>query len=141
MAPSVCNAGGTGEVRYKDVAYKDLLAKELPKEDVSSRFRMQRIDDFYYAWGAAAADFNRDGIPDIAAGPYYYLGPDYTVRKEIYLAQTINPSTAYPSNTMQNFAYDFTGDGWPDVLCMGAIGQPLHLYVNPDGENAAVGQL
>ena len=36
---------------------------------------------------------------------------------------------------MQTFAYDFTGDGWPDVLDMGSIGQPLHLYVNPKGEN------
>jgi hypothetical protein len=133
--PIALYAGGSGEVRYKDIAYKDLGAKVLPTEQVSSRFRIQRIDDFYYSWGAAAADFNHDGVQDLAVGPYYFLGPDFTVRREIYLARTINPSTAYPSDSMQNFAYDFTGDGWPDVICMGAIGQPLHLYVNPRGEN------
>jgi hypothetical protein len=132
--PIALYAGGAGEVRFKDVSYKDLGVKTLPKEQVSSHFNMQRIDDFYYAWSAAAADFNRDGAMDVAAGPYYYLGPDYTQRREIYLAQTVNPSTEYPNDCMGNFAYDFTGDGWPDVINMGAIGQPLHLYVNPRGE-------
>jgi hypothetical protein len=133
--PIALYVGGSGEVRFKDVSYKDLNSKFLPKEQVASDFRLQRIDDFYYSWSAAAADFNHDGITDIAAGPYYYLGPDYTTRKEIYLAQTINPSTEYPNKCMSNFAADFTGDGWPDVVCMGAIGQPLHLYVNPKGES------
>ena len=139
--PIALYAGGPGEVRFKDVSYKDLGAKVLPQEQVSSRFRMQRIDDFYYSWGAAAADINRDGILDIVTGPYYYLGPDYTTRREIYLARTANPSTQYPNDSMQTFAYDFTGDGWPDVLDMGASGQPLHLYVNPEGREPALGQI
>lgn len=133
--PIALYVGGTGEVQFKDVAYKDLNGKFLPKEQASGDFRVQRIDDFYYSWSAAAGDFNHDGVLDVAAGPYYYLGPDYTTRKEIYLAQTINPSTQYPEKCMSNFAYDFTGDGWTDVICMGAIGQPLHLYVNPRGES------
>ena len=133
--PIALYAGGTGEVSFKDVSYKDLNGKFLPKEQVSDHFRIQRIDDFYYSWSAAAGDFNHDRVMDVAAGPYYYLGPDYTTRKEIYLAQTVNPSTEYPNKCMSNFAYDFTGDGWTDVLCMGAIGQPLHLYVNPKGES------
>jgi hypothetical protein len=133
--PIALYAGGSGEVRFKDVAYKDLGAKVLPQEQTSSHFRMQRIDDFYYSWGAAAADINHDGVLDVITGPYYYLGPDYTVRREIYLAKTVNPSTEYPNASMQTFAADFNGDGWPDVLDMGAIGQPLHLYINPKGEN------
>ena len=132
--PLALYVGGAGEVRFKDVSYKDLGVKTLPQEKASNHFRVQRIDDFYYAWSAAAADFNHDGVMDVAAGPYYYLGPDYTKRREIYLAQTTNPSTEYPNDCMGNFAYDFTGDGWPDVINMGSIGQPLHLYVNPRGE-------
>jgi hypothetical protein len=134
FGPVALRASG-GEVRFKNITYTDLGGKVLPNEQISSHFRMQQISDFYYAWSAAAADFNRDGVLDIAAGPYYYVGPDYNVAKEIYLAQTTNPSTEYPNDCMDNFAYDFTGDGWPDVLNIGSIGQPAHLYVNPKGES------
>ena len=84
------------------------------KEDVSPRFRMQALNEFYYSWGPDVADVNKDGVLDIVAGPYYYLGPDYNVAREIYMAATIDASTKY-FNGVQ-FTYDFTGDGWPDVL-------------------------
>ena len=60
---------GSGEVRFKDLAFKDLHVKTVPVEAVSPRFRMQRLDDFYYAWGAGAGDFNRDGVLDVVSGP------------------------------------------------------------------------
>jgi hypothetical protein len=126
--------GGSGEVRFKDLAYKDLGVKEAPPEAISSRFRMQRLDEFYYSWGIAAADINHDGVMDLVAGPYYYLGPDYTKRREIFAASTYSPSTQYAGQSWLNFAYDFTGDGWPDVLTAGA-GRPTTLYVNPKGES------
>ena len=56
---------------------------------------MQTLNEFYYSWGPSVADFNRDGVMDIVAGPYYYLGPGYGTAKEIYLASTIDPSTQY----------------------------------------------
>ena len=84
---------------------------------------MQRLNDFYYSWGAAVGRLHRDGVIDVAAGPYFYIGPDYTKFREIYPAQTVNPSAPYPNDCMQNFAGDFTGDGWRDAICMGAIGQ------------------
>ena len=40
---------------------------------------------------------------------------------------------------MVNFTYDFTGDGWPDILASGwdrKLGtRPIDLYVNPKGES------
>ena len=125
--------GGSGEVRFKDAGIKDLSVKVAPPEQTSTHFRMQRLDEFYYSWGVAAADFNHDGVMDLVAGPYYYLGPGYTKRREIYAAATYSPSTQYSGSSWLNFAYDFTGDGWPDVVTTGA-GRPTTLYVNPKGE-------
>jgi len=123
---------GAGEVRFKDLSFKDLHVKTMLVEAVSPRFRMQRLDDFYYAWGAGAADLNRDGILDVVSGPYYYLGPDYTKRYELYVAPAQSP-TANFAPTWTDYAFDFTGDGWTDVLT--GESRPMTLYVNPRGEN------
>ena len=128
--PVALYVGGTGEVRFKQVELKDLGRRVLPAEEISSRFRMQRINDFYYGWSATAADINHDGILDIVSGPFYYLGPDYTVSREIYFSKTSDVSSQL-TPAMVNFAYDYTGDGWPDVLI--ASGRPMSLYVNPKG--------
>jgi 3-keto-disaccharide hydrolase/VCBS repeat protein len=132
FGPFALYAGGSGEVRFKDVSYKDLQPRVAMAEEVSKRFRMQTLNEFYYSWGPAVADFNHDGTPDIVAGPYYYLGPDYNVAREIYMAQTIDASTKY-FNGLQ-YAYDFTGDGWPDVVNV-LFTQPITLFVNPKGES------
>ena len=124
--------GGPGEVRFKGVGLKDLEMRAEPVEQVSANYRMQRLDEFYYGWSAAVADINHDGIPDIVSGPFYYLGPGYTQRKEIYPPATYSPGTQFAPD-MVNLAYDFTGDGWPDVLSTAM--RPMDLYVNPRGEN------
>lgn len=122
---------GSGEVWFKTTAYKDIGAQTVAAEKVSPNFRKIQLDGFAYAWDTAVADINRDGVNDIVAGPYYYLGPDYTKRREIYVATTSNPGHQYVDN-MITFAHDFTGDGWPDVLATEL--RQLVLYVNPRGE-------
>jgi hypothetical protein len=122
---------GSGEVHFKDVSFKDLNVRVVPPEQTSTRFRLQRLDEFFYTWGAGVGDLNRDGVLDVIAGPYYYLGPQYTARREIYVAPTINPSAQFP-NAGYDFVFDFTGDGWPDVVA--GENRPLFLYVNPKGE-------
>jgi hypothetical protein len=132
--PVALYVGGAGEVRFKNIAYRDMAMRVMPKEQVSSRFRMQRLNEFYYAWSEAAADFNRDGNLDIVAGPYIYYGPDFTKSREILMAHTWNPSREYANDCMLQYAADMTGDGWPDVICSN-LGTPVFLYVNPKGES------
>jgi hypothetical protein len=140
-------AGGNGPVEFREVAYKDLSLKTSVPETVGPRFRMSRLNDFYYSWSAAVADFNRDGVLDVANGPYVYYGPAFTTSREVYIGQTFNPSTDYPyppsrpaASRMPDSAWvvhaaDFTGDGWPDILTTDhASGTGAVLYVNPKGE-------
>lgn len=125
-------------VHFRAIAYKDIGIKSWPKEKVGSNFRMQRLNEFYYGWSAAAADFNHDGKLDIVSGPLIYFGPEYTSSREIYPAQIVNASTNYSMEDWVQHASDFTGDGWADVLTTshadggkaGAV-----LYVNPKGES------
>ena len=134
--PMALYIGSGSEVEFKDIAWKNLAIKSRPDEVVGAGFRMQRINEFFYGWSAAAADFNRDGILDVVSGPYIYFGPDYTKSREIYLGQTLNPSTEYAENAWMEFAADFAGDGWPDVLTckFGGPTQGCYLYVNARGE-------
>lgn len=133
--PIALYVGGTGEVHFKDIAYSNLALKVRPPEITSNHFRMQRLSDFYYSWGAGSADFNHDGITDIVSGPHIYYGPDYTSHSEIYAAIATNPSDEYTRDVWMQFTGDFTGDGWPDVLNCSFSGNPgAWLYVNPRGE-------
>jgi hypothetical protein len=133
--PMALYVGGAGEVHFRNLAYKDLSLKETPQEVTSPDFRKQQISEFYYSMATDVADFNRDGSPDIAAGSYIYYGPDYTKRREIDLGESTNPSTSF-NDWWVEYAADFTGDGWPDVIRVTfAANNGVYLYVNPKGEN------
>ena len=136
--------GGTSEARYRDVSYQDVGLKRFIPEKTSPSFTARRINPYFYAFSVAAADMNRDGNMDFVSGPFVYYGPDFTTGREFYAAETLSPSTDFPSTIDPNgpsergagnwvaFAADFTGDGWPDVLLANTSGSAL--YVNPKGE-------
>jgi hypothetical protein len=131
FGPIAIHVGGTGAAHFRDVSYRDLSLKRFVKEEVSPNYRMLRLTPFYYSFASGAADFDRDGNMDIVSGPFIFLGPDFATVREFYMAQTTNPSTSFSSNWLE-FAGDFTGDGWPDVLL--ASTSNTRLYVNPKGE-------
>jgi hypothetical protein len=124
--------GGAGEVRFRDVSYKDLSLKEAVPERLSPNFRMTQLTPFYYSFASAAADFDRDGNMDVVSGPFIFMGPDFTKKREFYLALPTRPGVDFSSNWLE-FAGDFTNDGWPDVLL--ASTSNTILYVNPKSES------
>ena len=132
FGPIALYVGGTGEVRFKNLGLKDLQRRVTPTEKTSSRFRAQRFEDFYYGWSAAAGDSNHDGVLDVTIANRYYLGPTFTDSRELYLGQAFNPAKEY-GPAMVNYAGDFTGDGWDDILV--AESRAPALYVNPRGES------
>ena len=119
-------------MRFRDVSYKDLSLKEAVPEKLSPNFRMTQLTPFYYSFASAAADFDRDGNMDVVSGPFIFMGPDFTKKREFYLALPTRPGVDFSSNWLE-FAGDFTNDGWPDVLL--ASTSNTTLYVNPKGES------
>ena len=98
-------------------------------EWVLHRFERQQLTDVYYSEGASAGDLNRDGKPDVVHGPYWFAGPDFKTRREIYPARA-QPRERYADNFF-SWIYDFNGDGWNDVLTAGFPGTPAYVYENP----------
>jgi len=96
-------------------------------------FEKHVLTDKYYCDGISFGDFNRDGILDIVAGPYWYEGPDFTKKHEIYPAKEF-PTKPSPTDSMFSYVFDFNGDGWPDVLVLGRVHlNEAYWYENPKG--------
>ena len=105
-------------------------------------FTKQTLSKEFVAEGCAVADFNHDGHVDVAAGCYIWLGPDFKQRIN-YTNEAVhatgpnktpyNPAAGY-SDYFISYAYDFNGDGWPDILVYGFPGDPALIYENPKGK-------
>jgi len=96
-------------------------------------FQKQILTGKYYCDGITAGDDNRDGKPDIVAGPFWYAGPDFKAAHEFYPAKEF-PLPPSPTDSMFSYVHDFNGDGWPDILVLGRV--HLHQafwYENPKG--------
>lgn len=97
-------------------------------------FAKQVLTDKYFCDGITAGDINRDGKPDIVAGPFWYEGPAFKTRHEFYPAKEF-PLPPSPTDSMYSYVHDFNGDGWPDILVLGRV--HLHQafwYENPRGQ-------
>jgi hypothetical protein len=112
-----------------------ITAQSRAEDYVLHTFRKIQLTDKFWSEGAAVADVNRDGHLDIISGPYWYEGPDFKRRHEIFPAThtftlqkedgtevsiegyegALGKKNAY-SHVFLEFAYDFNHDGWPDIL-------------------------
>jgi hypothetical protein len=115
-------------------------------------FTKQQISKEFWSEGANFGDFNRDGHNDIAAGPYWYEGPDFSKKHEYYPATQsfvlkkedgteqripgfeggLGKNNAYSKNFLM-FTYDFNADTWPDIMVCGFPGEDTSWYENPKG--------
>ena len=92
-------------------------------------FKKLAVDSFFYAEGAAIADFNADGHPDLVAGGKIFRGPDFTA------SSSFRPPHAFDrlsySNNFLTFTDDFNADGRPDILVIGWPGKEAYWFENP----------
>ena len=47
-------------------------------------FKKIQLSDQFWCEGASFGDFNRDGVNDIVSGPWWYEGPGFTNKHELY---------------------------------------------------------
>jgi hypothetical protein len=116
---------GAQDGLLRTAAGADAAATSLPLVTYAG----QKLDGRFVAEGAGVGDFNKDGLPDIAAGPWWFAGPAFAERHEIYPPKPFDPR-GYSDNFF-SWSHDFNGDGWDDVLVYGFPGQDASWFENP----------
>jgi hypothetical protein len=118
-----------------------------------SVFKRIQLNDLFWSEGANFADLNNDGHNDVISGPWWWEGPDFKIRHEIYPATATFQLKPGPMTTLtvpgfegalgakntysDNFfvwTYDFRKSGWKDILVVGFPGQDTSWFENPRGK-------
>ncbi len=120
------------------------------KEYVLHEWKKIRLTDQFWAEGAHAADFDKDGHGDVVYGPFLFLGPDFKKRREFRPATAnfdlkkpdgstekipgykgeLSGANGYSDNFL-TYVYDLNQDGWSDVIAVPWPGKITYWYENP----------
>ena len=126
---------GSGEVRFKDVAYKDLAIQVQAAEKVSKQLQDATAERLLLFLGRGATDVNHDNVLDVVSGPHVFYGPDYTQAQRDLPAAHDEPFRHVHHRRLdavrQRLHRRRVGDAL-NCSFTGACG--CSLYVNPKGE-------
>jgi hypothetical protein len=131
-----------------------LFAASLARAQEIHTFKRIQLSDQFWCEGASFGDLNNDGVNDIISGPWWWEGPDFQKRHEIYAPKATFQLKLGPMTTVtvpgfegglgnqntysDNFfvwTYDFNKDGWNDILVIGFPGQSTGWFENPKGQD------
>lgn len=95
-------------------------------------FRKIVLTTSFVGEGPSVGDFDKDGKLDMAAGPFYWAGPDFTTRVKFSgQGSESYQVTTYAHHYMSLPGMDFNGDGWDDIpYTNGATGAAAYMENN-----------
>jgi len=108
-----------------------LVSAAAVSADPPVAFEKKVLTESFHAEAAGIGDIDKDGHGDAVYGPFWYAGPTFTERFEIYTPQDFDPNK-YSNNFMTAVA-DVDGDGLLDVLVNEWPGKAVHWFKNPGG--------
>jgi len=89
-----------------------------------------RLLSDFHAEDASVGDLNGDGHVDIAYGPFWFAGPDFSEQNRFADGEPFIAEQGYSDNFF-NFIHDINGDGANDMVVFGFPGKEVRLYLNP----------
>ena len=108
------------------------MPENLSAQSKTPKYQKIVLSDKFHAEGSCIGDFNKDGIPDVAIGHFWYEGPDFKKTHRIFEGKDYDPN-GY-SNCFGMFVDDINGDGWDDILVCPFPGADGFWYENPKNE-------
>ncbi|HOA37669.1 MAG TPA: VCBS repeat-containing protein [Flavihumibacter sp.] len=105
-----------------------LVFSILSSQGQTPGFKKWLVYDQFVAEGAAVADVNGDGKPDILTGPFWFEAPHW--QKHRIHQDTSNIIPGY-STSFLNYASDVNNDGRPDLIRFDQPGGVCVWYENP----------
>lgn len=95
---------------------------------INSDWDTLNLHDEFYSEGAGFGDIDGDGRGDLVSGPYWWKGPGFIERHQIYATEAFD-IRRYSDNFF-SYIHDVDGDGNNDVIVFGFPGKEARLYLN-----------
>ncbi|MDR3229139.1 MAG: VCBS repeat-containing protein [Puniceicoccales bacterium] len=117
------------------IASAGLAAAPDASAAAAPKYKKLVLSNEFYSEGAHFGDFNKDGITDVAAGPFWFEGPDFKRRHSLHTPKVfdLKKHPRIYSDVFTEFGYDINGDGWEDIFICPHPGTRGYWFENPKG--------
>jgi hypothetical protein len=113
------------------VASSGAMPQPTPQGKGTLKFTRKDLNTQNLTEASTFGDYNKDGKPDLMAGPYWWAGPDFTKQHQIMPPPANNCYTCTSLGDWAEYSYDVDGDGWIDTIHISRPGTPSFWYKNP----------